>query len=378
VRLLYLLTEPFGVGGVQSDILALTEDLTRRGHEVYVATTPGVLLAELQGKGAHFVEIDFHFGGLAGFFRAARALRRLVLSYRIELVAPQSVRSSAVAWFALRGLPGRNRAALRAIPLVTTIHNIHTPRHFGYVGRLLDATTDFVIFESNYERSRVIAGGLPADKTTVIHSGIDTERFVPRRADPELAARYGIDPGRHKVFGVVARLSPEKGHGYLLEAFARVRAVHPAARLLLIGDGPLREELLEHCRRLGLTEAIVFAGLQRDVPAHLALLDVFVLASTRESFPLAAREAMAAGRAVIAPRIGGCPEVVVHGETGLLFEAGNVDDLANQMLAMLADGAAAEFGAAGRRRCERLFSRRAWIEGDERVYLDSRCLADAA
>jgi len=364
MRLLYLMTEPFGVGGVQSDLLTLTEDLTRRGHVVWVATTPGVLLEELKGKGARHVDLDFHFRGPARFVRAAAGLRRLVRDEGIELVAPQSVRSTLVAWAALRLWPGAAR-----VPVITTIHNIHTPFHFRYAGRILQRCSDHVIFESRYERDRVVASGLDPARSTVIHSGIDTDRFMPRPRDPALAARYGLDPGRHRVFGIVARLSEEKGHRYLVEAFARVHGEDSRARLLVVGDGPLLGEVRTQVGALNLDGAVVFTGLQRNVPDHLALLDAFVLSSTRESFPLAAREAMAAGKAVIAPRIGGCPEVVDEGVTGYLFEARDVAGLAACMRSVVADGRAEQLGHAARERVERLFSRRSWVDGDEQVYL---------
>ena len=123
---------------------------------------------------------------------------------------------------------------------------------------------------------------------------------------------------------------------------------------------------------------MIFAGMQRDIPSHLALLDVFVLSSTRESVPLSAREAMAASRCVIAPRIGGCGEVVADGETGLLFTAADVDDLAAKMLTLSDRTTVAAMGAAGRRRAERLFSRHVWVDGDEQVYLKWAGLAPRA
>ncbi len=365
------MTEPFGIGGVQSDILTLSEDLTARGHEVYVATMPGVLLEELKGKGARHVPIDFHYRGPGGFLRAVRALRRAVREQAIELVAPQSVRSTIATYLALRVLPFRYRVPAhgRRVPVVTTIHNIHNPAHFRYAGRILQRCADFVIFESHYERNRLLASGLSEAKSVVIHSGIDTDRFVIRPRDPALLARYGLDPSRHRVFGIVARLSEEKGHVYLIEAFARVHREDPDARLLIIGDGPLLGAVQQQVRDLGIAEAVVFTGMQRNIPGHLALLDAFVLSSTRESFPLAAREAMAAGKPVIAPRIGGCPEVVDEGVTGYLFEARNVEQLAGCMREIVRDGRFRSLGLAARERVERLFSRRAWVTGDEQIYL---------
>ena len=370
MRVLYLMTEPFGIGGVQSDLLTLSEDLIQLGHDVFVATTEGVLLDELKSKGTHHVDIDFNYSGAAGFARASRALRAAIREHQIEVLAPQSVRSTIAAYAALRLAPFRYRvrATGKRLPIVTTIHNIHNPAHFRYAGHILQVCTDHVIFESHYERDRLLASGLDAEKSEVIHSGIDTDRFVPRPVDPQLAAKYGIDPAAHNVFGIVARLSEEKGHKYLLEAFAQVHKGEPNARQMVIGDGPLLDEVRRQASALELDGSVIFTGMQRNVPDHLALLDAFVLSSTRESFPLAAREAMAAGKAVIAPRIGGCPEVVADGETGYLFESRNVSELAERMQRLLDDERHRKMGEAARERVIRLFSRRSWVQGDERVY----------
>ncbi|HUK01338.1 MAG TPA: glycosyltransferase [Steroidobacteraceae bacterium] len=365
MKILYLMTEPFGYGGVQSDLLTLSQDLTARGHTVYVATTEGVLLAELKSRGAIHVNLDFRFREPLSLLRTSYALRQLIRRESIDLVAPQSVRSAIAAAFALRAIPMRRRP-----PIVVTIHNIHSPQHFGYVGHILHRCADFVIFESRYEHDRVIAGGLPATKAAIVHSGIDTDRFQPIAPSTELQRQYALETGSSPVFGIVARLSEEKGHHYLLNAFNTVRAQLPQARLLIIGDGTLREPLERQVKALGLQDRVTFTGSQRNVPQYLALLDVFVLSSTRESFPLAAREAMAAGKAVIAPNIGGCPEVVDDGVTGFLFQAANVPELAARMVAIAADGRFRTFGTAGRNRVVALFSRRSWVDGDERIYLE--------
>ena len=370
------MTEPFGYGGVQSDLLTLSEDLTARGHRVYVATTEGELLRELQGRGAIHVDIDFHFRNPIHLLRAARQLRTCVEAEHIDLVAPQSVRSALATYFALH--LGRVKGARP--PVVVTIHNIHNPVHFRYAGRILNRCADYVIFESHYEHRRVVAGGLPAGKSTVIHSGIDTGRFTPMPKPTDLLDQYRLHDC-YPVFGIVARLSEEKGHRYLVEAFAKAAPQLPRARLLIIGDGPLLASTRSLVADLALDDRITFTGPQRDIPRFMALMDVFVLASTRESFPLAAREAMAAGKPVIAPDIGGCPEVVDAGVTGYLFAARDVEQLASRMVEIASGTRVSAFGAAGRDRVLRLFSRESWVTGDEAVYLSQlrqRLASDAA
>ena len=370
MNVLYLMTEPFGYGGVQSDMLALGEDLTARGHSVTVATSEGVLLPELLDKGARFADINFHFSSPIGFLRSARALRQFIRDHKIDVLAPQSVRTTMVSYFALRIWPFSYRLESnnKPCPIVTTIHNIHNPVHFRYAGHILQRCADFTIFESHYERNRLLASGLAANKSAVVHSGIDTDKFTPQPVDQTLLARLNLDKSVHKIFAIVARLSEEKGHDLLLQAFSRLLQEEPNARLLIIGDGPLEKPLHQLHKELKLEEQVIFTGAQRNIPDYLSIIDVFVLSSTRESFPLAAREAMAAGRAVIAPRIGGCGEVVDDENTGLLFQAGNIDDLAEKMNQILGNNMFDSYGQNARQRVVDLFSRKQWIEGDEKVY----------
>lgn len=371
MKLMYLMTEPFGVGGVQSDMLALSENLTRKGHEIFVATTPGVLLEELRSTNARFINLDFHIKGPMALLHSAFALRKVIVEKGIDVLAPQSVRTTLVSFVGLRLLPFKYRVKKtgQRLPIITTIHNIHNSRHCKHSGYLLNTCSDYVIFESHYERNRLLANGLGEHKSTVIHSGIDTGIFQRQAPDPELVTKYGLDKKQHKIFGIVARLSEEKGHPYLFQAFAKLYRKDKSLRLMVVGDGPLLLQTKALAKTLGIEAAVIFTGLQRNVPAYLALFDVFVLSSTRESFPLAAREAMSAGKPVIAPNIGGCPEVVDDGITGYLFEAGNANDLADKMRQIICDNRFVEFGRQSTVRAERLFSQQQWVEGDEAIYL---------
>jgi glycosyltransferase involved in cell wall biosynthesis len=154
-----------------------------------------------------------------------------------------------------------------------------------------------------------------------------------------------------------------KGHDHLLEAFQLLRAEVPGARLLLVGDGIRRQwvESLAHERDLG--DAVVFAGFRDDVPALLAAMDCFALASTRtEGVPQSLLQAFAAGTPVVATRIGGIPEVVEDGRTGLLVPPEDPRALAGALAAVLRDGAAArERAARARRLVEERFSHRAAV-----------------
>ncbi|MFK8020300.1 MAG: glycosyltransferase family 4 protein [Pseudomonadales bacterium] len=374
MKILYLMTEPLGIGGVQSDMLALSKGFTEKGHEYHLATKDGEIRPEFEANGGQLHIIDFQYSGLAGLLSAANKLRLLIRKLGVDVVAPQSVRTSIVAWIAVRLMPFSYRieGGNGKLPLVTTIHNIHNPVHFSYGGWILRLCADYVIFESNYERDRLLSSGLTAGRSSVVHSGIDLDKLEPMAASTHLLEQWGINSEKDIVLGIVARLSEEKGHHYLFEALHIARQSRPELKLLVIGDGPLRDELEAKVDSLAMRDCITFTGTQRNIPEYLSIIDVFTLSSTRESFPLAAREAMASGKAVVAPRIGGCGEVVDEGSTGLLFEAANVDDLAEKIVAITAPGMSVKFGAAGRARAEEHFSLKSWINGDEAIYIQSQ------
>ena len=370
LKLLYLMTEPLGIGGVQSDMLALSKEMTNKGHRYMLATQPGEMLSEFEANGGELFDIDFNFSGLTDFYKSVKALRKLLTEQKVDVIAPQSVRSSIVAFVATRLIPLRlfYRKGRPTLPIVTTIHNIHSPMHFKYGGWILKVCADFVIFESNYERDRLLASGLSEVNSSVVHSGIDLDKFKVMPPSESLLKKYSIDKKKQIVLGIVARLSEEKGHQYLLQAFKIIQAETPNSMLMVVGDGPLKEQHESFSQSLGLSDSVIFTGSQRNVKEYLSIFDAFVLSSTRESFPLAAREAMAAGRAVIAPRIGGCGEVVADGETGFLFESANVDDLANKMRVLIRDRRFEDMGIAARKRAENFFSVPVWVEGDEEIY----------
>lgn len=165
-----------------------------------------------------------------------------------------------------------------------------------------------------------------------------------------LADRLAVDPGRPEYL-YVGRLSPEKDLGTLLEAFARVHRALPDARMTVVGSGPERDALAGRVRRLGIGEAVEFAGAKSgsDLYRFYSRATCLVLPSVSEPWGLVVNEALSFGCPVIVSHRCGCvPELVVDGETGYVFEAGDVDDLTRRMLA-----AAADFGdrSAAAERC---------------------------
>lgn len=215
--------------------------------------------------------------------------------------------------------------------------------------------------------------GCPAGKVRVIPNGVEPAAFaVGPGSKPDLAATASLGLAtRDPVVGIVAVLRPEKDHATLLRAMRLVHDRLPTARLLLVGDGPLRVELQRLAVELGIADRAVFAGSRDDVGALLGLMDVFVLSSTTEGLPIALLEAMAAGLPTVCTAVGGVPEVVADGETGLLVPAGDASAMADAILDLLHDeNRAREMGALGQAKVQAEYSLSTSTRAAERMFDD--------
>ena len=359
-RILYLLTDPFGTGGVQSDMKSLGPYFVKNGHEVFIACPVGDQLDVLKKGGVNHIPFDLHFKTPGEFKECKNQLTELIMKIRPTVLAPQSIRSSWLCHAAAKNL---------SIPRITTIHNIHTPFNSLWAGFLLNHCSDTVIFESEHEHRRLTTLGLNSKKTLVIPSGIDTKSFYPTPRSKEL---WDTIPGltdESVIFGCVARLSPEKAHSDLITAFKTVKKEIPNAHLILVGDGPLKDGLQRLTGELGLSDSIYFAGQRSNIRDYISLFDVFVLASTRESLPRAAREAMACGKPIIATRVGATREVVHHEKSGLLVPPGQPRKFAQAMILLGNNQKMREdMASVSLQLIRKRFSLDIWLSENEEVY----------
>jgi glycosyltransferase involved in cell wall biosynthesis len=286
---------------------------------------------------------------------SVNALVRLARATDAALIHANGSRAMAYA-----GVAGR----LAARP---TLWHVRIAESDGLVDRALCAIATVVI-----ATSRAVARRFPwaPAKIRLIANGIDLERFTPRPQSGALRAKLGVPPSAPVALSI-GRHVAEKGYRHLLDAAAVIERAKPGVHWILVGNGELRSELEAQTRRLHLGSQVHFTGWREDIPDVLALSDVFVLSSESEGFGRVLVEAMAMNRAVVATAVGGVPDIVLAGETGLLVEPGNPVALADAVRALLDDPArAARLGAAGRARAESIFSRGAHVDAVERVYAE--------
>ncbi len=211
------------------------------------------------------------------------------------------------------------------------------------------------------------AEGIAPRRLRVLWNGIDLERF----------SYHGPQAGGPAV--TVARLSPEKDIENLIRAARAVVDARPGFRFEIAGDGPCRADLERRAHELGLTPHVRFLGEVRDVPALLARAGLFVLPSQSEGISLTLLEAMARGLPVVTTKVGGNPEVVEDGRTGVLVPARDSAALAEGILRLAGDPDTAQLlGRAGRRRVETHFDVRRMVAAYERLYAPARAAVAAA
>jgi glycosyltransferase involved in cell wall biosynthesis len=272
-------------------------------------------------------------------------------------------------------------AALRTRrPVVSTLHHVPARSDWrtaarerlavaiaGRAARLIfvsQASMD--AFASRYRRN--------TRTWTVVPNGVDLTAFNPGAAGPLPGLCL---PEGAPVVALVAALREGKGHATAIDAWPEVRRHVPGAVLLFVGSGVLQADLEARAARTGVGDAVVFAGLRSDVPALLGRSSLVILPSDLEAFPTVLMEAAAAGRAVVATRVGGTSEIVVDGETGVLVPPGDPEALARAITALLEDHVRREgMGARARHVAEERFDERLWVLRVRRIYEDA--LANAA
>ena len=361
LRILHLAANRWWTGSADPTI-QLVAGLRARGHRVCLGVIPG---DRFEAK-AREAGLDLVKGLTLTPGAVARDALRLRAAIRREGIHIVHAHHSHDHWLALIARP---ILADRWRPrVVRTFHNLRAVKRDRLAAGLYRRTAAaFAVSRQIEARCREV--GIPPGRVHWIPGSVALERFATA-ADPR-PVRDEFKLGDAPVIASVARLAPNRGHDLLLAGFRLLLRELPAARLLLVGKGETRGYLERLVAELGLGDQVVFTGYRdRDLPLVLAAADCFALMSAgSDESCRAALEAMAAGRLVVARRVGALPETVVHGETGLLIDDDRPESVCAALAAALvAPERARAMGAAGRRRVHDVFSPERSIDGVERVY----------
>lgn len=317
-------------GGIGNQLLKVLRTYDRNEFMPFVCSLreKGEIGNEIENLGidVESLNIDFKRGI---YWTVIKKLYRLIKEKNIHVVRTHEYRAN---------LHGRIAALIARVPcIIASVHNIYESEYSDYkreqkinrriLNRYLAALTDRVVAVSTTVKSDILKfDGIPEAKVDVIYNGIYVDEFVKAYSE-SVRSELGISPDR-QIIGSIGRLVQQKGQKYLIEAIAQIKAKHPDVLLLVIGDGPLENELKEYTKDLGIEDNVIFLGIRRDIPSLLSAMNIFVFPSLWEGLGNALIEAMAAGKPIIATGIPVVKEIFDSCNGGIIVPPENSEALA--------------------------------------------------
>lgn len=365
-------------GGAQESVLLTAKYLAARDFDIYLISGPSlgpegsISLDEIKDKVKLFI--------IPELIREINIFKDLIAFIKLYVFIKKNGFDIVHTHTSKAGMLGRLAAGCAATPVI-----IHTPHghffygHFGFLKtkffilleKIMSLFTDKIIMLTEIDKNEHIKFGIgKEDKFTVISDGIEINKFITRGIVDRAQARreFGIPP-EIPLIGIVARLVAVKGHKYLLRAFKMLLEKTPDARLLIVGDGALKENLKRYCNKNGMADKVIFAGLRYDVPRILSMLDLVALPSLNEGLGIALLEAMAMKKPVVASDIAGIPEIVEDGVVGYLVPPKDPASLANRISKIIQNPRLAEaMGENGFKKIVSSFSIESKMDELERLY----------
>jgi len=358
-----LLTTHLDMGGISIYVVELARQLKRRGHHPFVVSSGGALERRLRLDGIphHFLpcRTSSELNPIL-WMKAWPKLIRLVRAERPQLLHAHTRVTQVLAWAT---------HTLTRIPYVSTCHGLYRYR----IGRrLLHCWGDIVMTISQASLDRLVHQYrlAPPNRVVLVWNGVDLERFSePVRQEDLDAFRQRLGVRGDPVIGAIARLSPVKGLDHLIRAVPGLMQRFPNIQLLLVGDGPAKDDLVRLAYQLGIADRVAICPSVEDTRLPLALMQVFVAPSLEEGFGLATVEAMAVGVPVVVSRVGGLSQVVEHGLSGWVVPPADPEAIRLAVEHLLSDSQLRQnIAQAARKRVQERFDFNRTVLEVEQVY----------
>ncbi len=322
------------ISGAEKHVVVLSNRLLRRGHEVLTVCPRGNWLPG-QLREASVPLWEHNIRGLYAV-QCLAAVLRYVRANRIDLIHTHLTKATYIGY-----VIGR----LTGLPVVTSLHTRTTDLVYR---RLLPGPNNRIITVSNFLREMLIRQGIPASMLTTIYNGtefFESEQHASSPASkepssgsaPDLPIRAELSlPKDAELIGLFGHVDEQKGHPLLVQAARAIVDRRPRAYFVFIGQAEPRMQrmLWEMASADGIADRLRYTGIRNDIPRLMDEMDVVTVPSQIESFGMVIIEAMARRKAVVAARVGGIPELITHGETGVLVDR-NPAELANALVALL-------------------------------------------
>jgi glycosyltransferase involved in cell wall biosynthesis len=336
--------------------------MKKRGHNVYIASSGGQLLPRFITEGIVYIPIpiktksEISYKVLISKFK----LLKYIKEKNIEIIHANT-RVTQVLSCLIQRTCGE--------PYVSTCHGFFKKRFFR---QIFPCWGNKVIAISESVKEHLIRDfQVKEEDIRVIHNGIDVDKFRVQNSEFRVDLKKKMGLGAGPLIGIIARLSEEKGHVYLIKAMQEIITKIPQAQLLIVGEGRMREGLVNLTKKIGLEKSVFFLPSVIDTQGVLSGMDLFVLPSLKEGLGLALMEAMACGLAVVGSDVGGIRSLIQDKYNGLLVKPADSQGLSHAILELLQNPDKAKYlGSNARIFINQNFSQEKMISETEEVYLE--------
>ncbi|RLB03697.1 MAG: hypothetical protein DRG83_06440 [Deltaproteobacteria bacterium] len=348
------LTDSLQIGGAERVLIDLATGLRSYNiHTIVGSIDNGPLVSELRRKGIKVIILNKRS---SRDFRFLWELCKVIRDNRVNLIHSHFSISHIYGWLASK---------IFHVPQIATIHGFISNSETRVFPFILKHTNQTITVADDLKKK--LSASFSIGNIRTIYNGVETkeDQLIDRQ---QAKNRLGLR-SKDLVVGSVGTLRKVKAYEFLIEAIAKVKRMFPQVKLLLVGDGPQRPLLQKKAQELQLENTVIFLGYRKDIPQILSSLDVYVCSSLREGTSIAILEAMAASKPVVATNVGGNPEVVENGKTGLLVPPRNPQKIAEAIVSLLNDeDRRIRMGEAGLRRVKERFSISKMLREYEEVY----------
>ncbi len=334
-----LAAKMMSVGGLERIVVGLARELRARQHEVWVVSSGGTLVSELQRFGATHIEIPLEITSPVGVAQSARRIRRLIVDQHIDLVHSFSATASVAINLALRAGGNGKDARVRVVSSPMGLQN--SPRERPVTTWLRNwlltlGAEQILVISPEIRRHLKSVGARDASLVDFNFVGLDMSDFTGQPDDRLAVQReFGFPDDAH-IVSTIGALHPRKSHELFIDAAALVLAAEPRTRFLIIGEGELRAELEQYARGKGVLDHLVFTGVREDVARLLAATDVYVKPGVLEGFiGITVLEALGLGKPVVAFDTEDVKLALSDGQTGFVVPNGDVHALAERIVFLL-------------------------------------------
>lgn len=362
-----ILANHFNYGGISAYILSLCKQWRgRKDLQIFVASRGGDLVPALKDIGVEHIRIPLKT-------KCEVSLKVFISFFKLFLFCKDKNFDLIHANTRVTQVLAALLSSALHVPYISTCHGFFKPRMSR---RLIPCWGEKIVAISDQVRDHLMKDfGIDAKRIDLIYNGVDLERFAPLREQiiQEQKRRLGLDASK-KTIGHIGRLSSVKGQYLLILAAEKLILKKRDIQLIIIGDGPERDNLLSLIKENGLSGIVSIKPAVDNTGLALSAMDVFVMPSLQEGLGISMLEAQAQGIPVAASRIGGIPTVIRDGETGLLFEPRNVEAMVASIERLLDDNElVSKITGNARRQVEEKFSAKLMAEKTLRVYEEFRC-----